>query len=94
MLDTNTTESAARSFDRSLARIKAMLAMAERMEGADEATATEAATAAYLAGRKAQALGLETDDVWEHWGKGQASAAPWCHFVDGWYDQLEGKERA
>lgn len=84
------TESAARSFDRSLARIKAMLAMAERPEGNE----LEAANAAYLAGRKAQALGLETDDVWEHWGKGQASAAPWCHFVDGWYDQLEGKERA
>lgn len=93
MMNDAATEFAARSFDRSLARVKAMLAMAERMEGADEATAMEAATAAYLAGRKAQALGLETDDVWEHWGRA-AGGAPWCHFVDGWYDQLEGKERA
>lgn len=75
------------SFERSLAKIKALLAMAERDAGNEQ----EAAVAAYQAGRKAHALGLETDDVWEHWGKGQASAAPWCGFIDGWYDAAEGK---
>lgn len=77
------------SFERSLAKVKALLSLAERAS----TPVHEADSAAYIAGRKAHELGLETDDVWEHWGRTVQHSGPWCHFIDGWYDHLEGKTR-
>lgn len=87
--DHDAITSASLAFERALAKVKALLSLAERQSTPEH----EASSAAYLAGRKAQALGLECDDVWQHWGRTVEHTAPWCHFVDGWYDQLEGKER-
>ena len=78
---TNTTPAAAR-------KIAALLAHAERIDA--PGVEHEAASAAYLAGRKAHEAGLTTECIWQEWGRGKAHAA-WCHFVDGWYDASEGK---
>jgi len=74
------------SFSHSLRKVHALLALGERVDGNE----TEAEAACRAAGRKAQALGLELDDVWQGWGR-KADCTAWGWVVDGWFDAAEGR---
>lgn len=82
-----TTQSAASTFESALRKVKSLLAMGERVEGNE----AEAEVACRAAGARSHALGLECDDVYQHWGR-TAPHAAWCWFVDGWYDSAERSE--